>query len=103
MLIEKLSADPEHFPFGVYHLAPTGETTWFDYAKFAIGEAMKRGDTFKLSLDNMNAIKTEEYPLPAKRPQNSRLDTSHFRTTFGVTLPSWETGILAIMDELYKG
>jgi dTDP-4-dehydrorhamnose reductase len=103
MLIEKLSADLEHFPFGIYHLAPTGETTWFDYAKFVIGEAMKRGDTFKLTLDNINAIKTEEYPLPAKRPQNSRLDTTHFRTTFGVTLPSWESGILAIMDELYEG
>jgi dTDP-4-dehydrorhamnose reductase len=103
MLIEKLSADPEHFPFGIYHLAPTGETTWFDYAKFVIGEAMKRGDTFKLSLDNVHAIKTEEYPLPAKRPQNSRLDTTHFQTTFGVTLPSWESGILAIMDELYEG
>jgi dTDP-4-dehydrorhamnose reductase len=103
MLIEKLSADPEHFPYGIYHLAPTGETTWFDYAKFVIGDAMKRGDTFKLSLDNIQAIKTEEYPLPAKRPQNSRLNTSHFRTTFGVILPSWESGILAIMDELYKG
>jgi dTDP-4-dehydrorhamnose reductase len=68
-----------------------------------IGEAMKRGDTFKLSLDNVHAIKTEEYPLPAKRPQNSKLDTTHFRTTFGVTLPSWESGILAIMDELYEG
>ena len=103
MLIEKLSADSEHFPFGIYHLAPTGETTWFDYAKFVIDEAMKRGETFKLSLDNVHAIKTEEYPLPAKRPQNSRLDTTHFRTTFGVTLPSWESGILAIMDELYEG
>jgi dTDP-4-dehydrorhamnose reductase len=102
MLIEKLSADPEHFPFGIYHLAPTGETTWFDYAKFVIGDAMKRGDTFKLSLDNIQAIKTEEYPLPAKRPQNSRLNTRHFEETFGVTLPSWESGILAIMDELYK-
>ena len=103
MLIEKLSADPEHFPFGIYHLAPKGETTWFDYAKFVIGEAMKRGDTFKLSLDNIQAIKTEEYPLPAKRPQNSRLDTTHFCKTFGITLPSWESGILAIMDALYKG
>jgi dTDP-4-dehydrorhamnose reductase len=64
---------------------------------------MKRGDTFKLSLDNISAIKTEEYPLPAKRPQNSRLNTHHFEETFGVTLPSWESGILAIMDELYKG
>jgi dTDP-4-dehydrorhamnose reductase len=103
MLIEKLSADPEHFAYGIYHLAPTGETTWFDYAKFVIDDAMKRGDTFKLSLDNVHAIKTEEYPLPAKRPQNSRLDTTHFCTTFGVTMPSWESGILAIMDELYKG
>ena len=103
MLIEKLIQDTEGFPFGIYHVAPKGETTWFDYARFVIGEAMKRGDTFKLSLDNMNAIKTEEYPLPAKRPQNSRLNTSYFEETFGVTLPSWESGILAIMDEIYKG
>lgn len=102
ILIEKLSQDPEHFPYGIYHVAPKGETTWFDYAKFVIGHAMRRGDTFKLDLDNIQPIKTEEYPLPAKRPKNSRLDTSYFEETFGVTLPSWETGILAIMDELYK-
>jgi dTDP-4-dehydrorhamnose reductase len=103
MLIEKLSQDPEHFPYGIYHVASKGETTWFDYARFVISEAIKRGDTFKLDLDNIQPIKTEEYPLPAKRPQNSRLDTSYFEETFGVTLPSWESGILAIMDQLYKG
>ena len=103
MLVEKLSQDPEHFPYGIYHVAPKGETTWYDYARFVISEAMKRGDTFKLNLENIHPIKTEEYPLPAKRPQNSRLDTHHFEKTFGVTLPSWESGILAIMDQLYKG
>jgi dTDP-4-dehydrorhamnose reductase len=103
ILIEKLSSDHEHFPYGIYHVAPMGETTWFGFAKFVIAEAMKRGDIFKLELENIQPIRAEEFPLPAKRPKNSKLDSSHFKETFGVTLPSWETGILAIMDELYKG
>jgi dTDP-4-dehydrorhamnose reductase len=103
ILIKKLSSDPEHFPYGIYHVAPMGETTWFGFAKFVIAEAMKRGDIFKLELENIQPIRAEEFPLPAKRPKNSKLDSSHFKETFGVTLPSWETGILAIMDELYKG
>ncbi|QDC70780.1 dTDP-4-dehydrorhamnose reductase [Candidatus Methylopumilus universalis] len=102
-LSERLEHDPEHFPFGIYHLVPSGETSWFDYANFVIKEAIIRGDTLKLGLDSIQAIRTEDYPLPARRPKNSRLDTHLIQNTFGITLPSWQDGILDIMDKLYKG
>ena len=102
ILTEKLLSDPEKFPYGVYHLTPTGDTTWFDYAKFVIREAIKRGEKFKLDLDSIYPIEAQNYPLPARRPKNSLLNTSHIRNTFDLTLPSWQEGILDIMDQLYK-
>jgi dTDP-4-dehydrorhamnose reductase len=90
----------EDFPFGCYHFAPSGETTWCDYARFVIGESIKLGAALKLSPDNIHPIKTEDYPTPAKRPHNSRLDCQLFQTTFGFTFPSWESGILDIIQEI---
>ena len=103
-LISKLEqAGKAEFPFGCYHFAPSGETNWCDYARFVIGESVKLGAELKLAPDNIRPIRTEEYPTPAKRPQNSRLDCSLFQQTFGFTFPSWESGILDILQDIYKG
>ncbi len=104
LLAAKLEqAGTAEFPFGYYHFAPSGETNWCDYARFVIGESMKLGAELKLAPDNIRPIRTEEYPTPAKRPQNSRLDCGLFQQTFGFTLPSWESGILDILQDIYKG
>jgi dTDP-4-dehydrorhamnose reductase len=42
------------------------------------------------------AIRTEDYPAPARRPRNSRLDCSRLRTDFGVALASWEEGLAEV-------
>jgi dTDP-4-dehydrorhamnose reductase len=103
LLISKLEkADKSKFPFGCYHFAPSGETNWCDYARFVIEESVKLGVELKLTPDNIRPIRTEEYPTPAKRPHNSRLDCGLFQQTFAFKFPSWESGILDVIQDIYK-
>jgi dTDP-4-dehydrorhamnose reductase len=86
--------------WGLYHLAPRGETHWCEYAQFVLREARSRGWTLKAGPEQVTPITTADYPTPAQRPANSRLDVSHFEQVFGVTLPPWQEGVLATLDEL---
>ena len=88
--------------WGLYHLAPRGETNWCDYARYVLSEAQARGWTLKAGPAQVAPITTADYPTPAQRPLNSRLDVSHFEHTFGVTLPAWQDGVRATLDELRK-
>ena len=45
-------------------------------------------------------IPSAQYPVPAARPVNSRLDTTKLRATFGVTLPVWQTGVMRLLAQL---
>jgi dTDP-4-dehydrorhamnose reductase len=90
----------QSFPFGTYHLVASGETNWCDYARFVIREAHKAGKALKARPESIHPITTADYPLPAPRPANSRLDTSHFRTTFGLKLPDWEEGVDHILQQI---
>ena len=88
------------FPFGLYHLVAGGETNWCDYARFVVARALAAGRTLKLDPENIRAITTAEYPTPARRPANSRLDTSLFRSTFGLQLPDWRSGVTHVLEEI---
>lgn len=85
---------------GTYHLAASGVVSWHGFARFVIGEALRLGATLKASPEHVLPITTAEYPLPAKRPANSRLDTHKLQHTFGVTLPSWEYYAARMIQEL---
>jgi dTDP-4-dehydrorhamnose reductase len=103
MLVDRLKKENlNDFPFGIYHVAPSGNTNWYEYAKLVIGEAMKLGDAFRVTPEMIHPIKTHDYPTAAKRPLNSRLDTTYFEKQFSRTLPPWEEGVFAIMKALYK-
>ncbi len=90
----------KHFPFGLYHLVAGGETSWCDYAKFVLSEALAAGQPVKLLPDSIRAITSSEYPTPAKRPANSRLDTSKLRSTFGLELPDWKIGVRHVLQQI---
>lgn len=85
---------------GLYHLVASGTTTWFDYANLVFNEAKKAGWT--LAVKTVNPLPTSAYPTPARRPYNSRLDTSKFRATFGLTLPNWQVGVKRMLAELFS-
>lgn len=91
----------EAFPYGTYHVSATGETSWYDYARFVIGEALASGKVFKTGLDTVMPLTTAQYPTPAKRPANSKLDTSRFRETFGFWLPPWQDGVRHVLNQIF--
>jgi dTDP-4-dehydrorhamnose reductase len=86
--------------WGVYHLAAAGETSWHGYARYLIGKAQAAGAALKVTPEQVEGITTAEYPTPARRPANSRLDTTKLRSTFGVSLPDWRVGVDAVLQEL---
>ncbi|WP_303787203.1 dTDP-4-dehydrorhamnose reductase [Azovibrio restrictus] len=84
---------PEGFPLGLYHLAAAGETNWHEYAATVIAAARRAGRPLKLAADGLLPIPGRDYPTPAPRPANSRLDTRRLRETFGLELPDWRQGL----------
>jgi dTDP-4-dehydrorhamnose reductase len=87
---------------GTYNLTPTGETSWHGFAQFIIAETLGLGDNFRTSFENIQAISTSDYPLPAKRPSNSLLDTKKICNTFNVSMPPWQTHVERLLKELYS-
>lgn len=90
----------DSFPFDLYNLTASGVTTWHGYACFVLEQAIRAGRSLKVQPGMVKAIATADYPLPAKRPTNSQLDTSLFRATFGFELPAWQDGINHILQQI---
>lgn len=91
------------FPYGLYHLSAAGETNWYAYAKYVINRAREVGQPMRLMPDRLRAIKAADYPTTAKRPANSRLDTTKLAQTFGLHLPNWQIGVDHILDQIFEG
>lgn len=87
---------------GLYHLAAAGATSWHGYAQYVLELAQARGVALRVAPDQVQAIATEAYPLPARRPKNSRLDTTKFSGAFDLCLPDWHYHVKRLMDELIK-
>lgn len=82
------------FPYGCYHLTALGETNWHAYACLVVELARQAGMVLKASPETIRPIPTAAYPLPARRPANSRLDTSKLRRAFeGMPLENWQHGV----------
>jgi dTDP-4-dehydrorhamnose reductase len=90
------------FPFGTYHVAAAGETSWYDYARFVLDAARAAGSTLKAGPDDVRPVTTAAYPTAAQRPANSRLDTSRFCRTFGLRLPPWQDGVTQVLRQLLR-
>ncbi|MFB9941967.1 dTDP-4-dehydrorhamnose reductase [Gluconobacter oxydans] len=95
-LIERDGWKPEYR--GIFHASGTGETTWHGLAVAALEEAAKHGQT----MPQVNAIRTEDWPTPAKRPQDSRMDNSKLHRVFGVKMPDWRHSVTHIVHKLFS-
>jgi dTDP-4-dehydrorhamnose reductase len=82
---------------GVFHMCGTGYTTWADLAAeiFAVSERLGGPGA------RVRRIATADYPTPAKRPANSRLDCSKLRETHGVSLPEWQRSVAECIARLH--
>lgn len=85
---------------GHYHLVPTGVTTWYEYAQFIFDLAKKQGET--LMIKEVLPTTTNNYPTPAKRPLNSRLNNQKIQTNFQLSLPKWQQGVEQAVIELLE-
>lgn len=83
---------------GLYHLTSAGDTSWFGFAEEFLGIARLHDPATHLAA--LRPIRTEEYPTPARRPKNSRLDCSHFHQAYGIQLPHWAESTRAVMARL---
>ncbi|MDF5892365.1 dTDP-4-dehydrorhamnose reductase [Pseudomonas syringae pv. syringae] len=82
---------------GIYNLAPAGEVSWHAYAQYVIDFARANGEP--LAVQTINPIGTIEYPTPAQRPLNSRLNTEKLRHNFSLHLPDWQSGVARMLME----
>lgn len=86
----QLQADPDKT--GIYHFSGAPDVSWKDFAE-AIFELAGRSVT-------VSGIPTADYPTPAIRPLNSRLDCAATETVFGIARPDWRTGLKAVLTDL---
>jgi len=85
---------------GLVHLAASGETSWYDFATHIVDGLRSRG--VSLAVERILPIRTEEFPLPAPRPPNSRLDLGRLATVFGVTPLDWQEALKPELDILVR-
>jgi dTDP-4-dehydrorhamnose reductase len=86
------------FPSGVYHMAGGGEpVSWHGFAEAIFKIARAKG--MELTVKDVHAIATSEYPLPAPRPLNSRLDMKKLHDVFGLTMLNWHNGLRAYFNQ----
>ena len=77
---------------GIYHYAGLPDVSWADFAR----EIFRRA-----GMDvTVTGIPATDYPTPAKRPDNSRLDCTTLQGAFGIPRPDWRTALEAVLKEL---
>ena len=84
----------------LYHLVAGGETSWHDYACYVLNRARQAGVKLNVLAESVIPVPTSAYPLPARRPLNSRLDTRKLQTAFDVHLPAWQDGVAHMLEEI---
>jgi dTDP-4-dehydrorhamnose reductase len=94
----RFTADPTQAS-GIWHCANAGETTWHGLAARVFASAASHG--LKVP-GSVQAITTAEYPTPAQRPADSRLDCSKIAIDFGIRLRPWQEAVDEIVGQLAK-
>lgn len=84
---------------GVFHMTAQGEASWADFAEAIFAASGAHGGP-KASV---RRIRTADYPAPATRPANSRLDCRHLATVHGVALPDWRGSLESVVARLQAG
>ena len=81
---------------GVFHAANAGSTTWHGFAEALFQDAAQYGRP----VPPVEPIATADWPTPARRPADSRLDCTKLSQVYGVRLPEWRSGLSRTVAEL---
>jgi dTDP-4-dehydrorhamnose reductase len=79
-------------PWGIYHYSGLPHISWFGFAQHIFAE-VERASIYPKAIPQLNAITTADYPTPAKRPANSKLDCSKLEQAFGITPSDWQSAL----------
>ena len=90
----------EHY--GIYNITNSGKTSWYELATFVVSQLVKCDIKLKTTVKNIKPIPTEDYPLPAKRPKNSKLCTDKIQKTFNLDIPHWQYHVRLTLEDLYS-
>ncbi|MCE7915696.1 MAG: dTDP-4-dehydrorhamnose reductase [Nitrosomonas sp. PRO4] len=90
----------QHKVNGIYHLVAKGYISWYQFAEFILEHARHAEFTSKIQPDTLLPIASADFPLPAKRPLNSRLNTCKLENQFGLHLPDWQAGVSRTIEEI---
>jgi dTDP-4-dehydrorhamnose reductase len=99
-ILETIFNDPNFKDFGTYHMTLDNETNWYRYACFITDEAKRLELPTLMTSKDIKPISCEAYPTLAKRPMNSRLDTTKIKKAFMLELPHWEVEVKRILKAL---
>lgn len=94
-IAERLVSEPDNADlFGIFHMSGGGDTSWAGFASAIFGSARMRG----VKSADVEPIATSEYPTPATRPANSRLDCNRLASVHGIRLPHWADAMERCLD-----
>jgi dTDP-4-dehydrorhamnose reductase len=95
-ITQRLTGDPQRAS-GTWHCANAGETTWHGLATHVFACAASQGCKVPREVQ---AITTAEYPTPARRPADSRLDCARLTADFGIAMRPWQAAVEEIVATL---
>ncbi|CAB3678358.1 dTDP-4-dehydrorhamnose reductase [Achromobacter deleyi] len=87
---------------GIYHLTASGVVSWCEFARYIVNQATAQGIALTLTANQVHAIPAADYPTPAKRPQNSRLDNSKLSSALRLQMPHWTAHASRAIDQLKR-
>jgi len=99
LVLSQLRNADQTAPWGVYHMTNVGETSWHGFA-----EAIQALDEFDETCApaHLLPIPGSDYPTPARRPLNSRLNNDRLEQTFGLRLPDWRSALALCVNEMHS-
>lgn len=86
----------DDFPTGIFHASAASETSWYHFAQAIFEGAGPNLD----KVPRLDPIESKDYPTPARRPKNSRLNCEKL-ATLGIRLPSWQEGLKLCLGRIF--
>jgi dTDP-4-dehydrorhamnose reductase len=97
-VLENLTESDDAALRGVFHMTGSGEASWAEFAEAIFAASAAVGGPSA----RVRSISTSDYPTPAKRPANSRLDSSKLARVHGARLPDWRKSTATVVSRLVR-
>src|SRR5262249_32010371 len=90
----------DRFFSGILHMTASGMSSWYDLAGATLDIARRIGALPSQYAPTLHSITSDAYPLPARRPKNSRLATQRLSGRYGIALPQWQEALALCLEEI---